>query len=71
MFHRFCFVANMAKPSWCLLVMVMYFMPAFFAMETHSAASNWAGLNFAGSFSYSAIGILVFSITHSPLASTL
>ena len=41
----------MAKPSWCLLVIVMYFMPAALAIETHWAASNSVGLKNAGSFS--------------------
>ena len=36
----------MPKPSWCLLVMTMYFMPASLAIFTHSAASNFTGLNF-------------------------
>ncbi len=43
MFHLLCFVPHMAKPSWCLLVIVMYFMPAALASETHSAALNAVG----------------------------
>ena len=45
------FESNIAKPSWCLLVMVMYFIPAALTIATHSAASNWSGLKNAGSFS--------------------
>jgi len=33
----------MAKPSWCLAVMTMYFMPASFAICTHRSASNSVG----------------------------
>jgi hypothetical protein len=29
----------MAKPSWCLLVIVMYFMPAALTMATQAAGS--------------------------------
>ena len=36
---------NIAKPSWCLEVMTMYFMPASLAMRTHSSALNLTGLN--------------------------
>jgi hypothetical protein len=43
--------SNIAKPSWCLLVIVMYFMPAALARDTHSAGSNSVGLNRPGSFS--------------------
>ena len=39
MFQSDCLLANMANPSWCLLVMVMYFAPALFANATHS--TNW------------------------------
>ena len=38
-------LANMANPSWCLAVMTMYFMPARWAMLTHSSALNRVGLN--------------------------
>ena len=43
--------SNIAKPSWCFDVMVMYFIPAAFTIATHSAASNCSGLKNAGSFS--------------------
>ena len=36
----FAFESNMAKPSWCLAVMTMYFMPADFASATMSCALN-------------------------------
>ena len=34
-----------AKPSQCLAVITMYFMPAALAMPTHSSALNLTGLN--------------------------
>ena len=36
--------SNMAKPSWCLEVMTMYFMPADFARATMSCAEKPVGL---------------------------
>ena len=47
------FESHMPKPSWCFDVIVMYFAPAFLKSATHSAASNFSGLNCGGSFSYS------------------
>ena len=48
MLYVLAFESNMAKPSWCLAVMTMYFMPASLASRTHSSASNFTGLNCAG-----------------------
>ena len=56
----------MQKPSWCLLVMVMYFIPAALASLTHSSASNLTGLNRGGSFCVLADRQLV--VVHDPLA---
>jgi len=39
------------NPSWCLLVMTRYFMPALWAIFTHSLASNLSGLKRSLSFS--------------------
>lgn len=55
-----------AKPSWCLDVMVMYFIPAFFATATHSSALNFTGLNCDANFSYSRTGIRERNMIHSP-----
>jgi len=51
------FDGNRLKPSWCLVVMVMYFIPAAFAIRTHLSASNFTGLNWPWNFSYSSTGI--------------
>ena len=56
----------MPKPSWCLLVMTRYFMPAFLATATHCLASNFTGLNRRANCSYWETGILVSSRNHSP-----
>ena len=66
MFQSDCLVANMAKPSWCLLVMVMYFMPAALASATHSAASNSVGLNCGGQLLVFGDGHL--AVVHHPFA---
>ena len=55
-----------AKPSWCLLVITMYFMPASCAICTHSSALNLTGLNWAARGSYSFTGILPRFMIHSP-----
>ena len=34
-------LSNIENPSWCFEVITMYFMPASFAMRTHSAASKF------------------------------
>src|ERR1035438_8299663 len=57
---------NMAKPSWCLLVMTMYFIPASSASFTHSSALNFTGLNCEASCSYSFTGIFPRFMIHSP-----
>src|SRR5262245_30307985 len=54
------------KPSWCLLVITMYFMPAALARRTQASASNFTGLNWVLYFSYSASGILASWRIHSP-----
>ena len=38
-------LSNMQKPSWCLLVIVMYFAPAALASLTQTSASKRPGLN--------------------------
>jgi hypothetical protein len=43
--ERVAFESNMAKPSWCLAVMTMYFMPADLASATMSCALKPVGLN--------------------------
>ena len=45
------FESNIAKPSWCLAVIVMYRMPAAFTSETHSFASKSTGLKKSATFS--------------------
>ena len=60
----------MAKPSWCLLVMTMYFMPASSAICTHSSALNLTGLNCVASCSYSFTGIFALFMIHSPMPGT-
>jgi len=42
--HSVCFESNSAKPSWCLVVMTMYFIPACLAMRTQASGSNFVGL---------------------------
>ena len=66
MFQSEAFESNMAKPSWCLEVMTMYFMPASLAVRTHSSALNFTGLNSLAYSRYSATGIL--PRVHDPLA---
>src|SRR5882724_6486201 len=45
----------------------MYFMPASSAILTHDSASNWVGLNWLASCSYSFTGILARFMFHSPI----
>ena len=40
----------MPKPSWCLVVMTMYFMPASLAMRTHSFGVELHGIELLGEF---------------------
>ena len=61
----------MAKPSWCLAVIVTYFIPASLARRTHSLASKRTGLNWEASFSYSPTGILPSCMIHSPMLGVL
>ena len=65
------FESNIAKPSWCLLVIVMYFIPAAFTSATHAAGSNFTGSNCGASVSYSETVMPRLFITHSPLCSRL
>ena len=44
MLKSFAFESYMAKPSWCLEVMTMYFMPADLARATMSWAEKPVGL---------------------------
>ena len=46
----------------------MYFMPAFFAIRTHSTASNSDGLNRMANFSYRARGMFAHDMIHSPIS---
>ena len=61
------FESNSAKPSWCLDVITMYFMPASFASWTQASASNFTGLNCLASCSYSGTGICARFMIHSPM----
>ena len=67
MLYGLAFESNIAKPSWCLLVMTMYFMPASFASCTQASALNLTGLNWPASCSYSFTGILARFMIHSPM----
>ena len=58
--------SHMAKPSWCLLVIVMYFMPAAFASATQAAGSNSVGLNWRRQLFI--LRDRHFAIVHHPLA---
>ena len=49
MLNALAFESNIAKPSWCLAVITMYFMPAALASDTQACASNRVGSNCAGS----------------------
>ena len=60
------FESKFAKPSWCLDVIMMYFIPASFAVLTQASASNCTGLNCLASCAYSATGIRARA--HDPLA---
>ena len=60
--------SNMAKPSWCLEVMTMYFMPASLAVRTHSSALNLTGLNSLAKCAVFGDGDL--AVVHDPLADT-
>src|SRR5438128_2679323 len=67
MFQGVTFVGHMQKPSWCLLVMTMYRIPAERATPAHASASNFVGLNWPANFSYSGIGIFMLCMIHSPI----
>ena len=66
MLKGFALESNMAKPSWCLAVMTMYFMPADLARATMSCALKPVGLNCGGE------GLVVGDgdggVVHDPLA---
>jgi len=57
--------SNRQKPSWCLEVMTMYFIPAPAAARTHASASNFVGLNWVRNLSYSSSGICALFRIHS------
>jgi hypothetical protein len=59
------FESNRQKPSWCLLVITRYFIPAAAAVFAHSSASNFTGSKRGWSFSYSSTGIFALSRIHS------
>lgn len=44
-FYRKMYVYGSLSPSWCLAVIIKYFIPASFAMRTHSSALYCVGLN--------------------------
>src|SRR5437588_8775411 len=67
MFQSEAWESNMANPSWCFEVMMMYFMPACFARRTHSSALYFMGLNSLANWRYSATGILPLFMIHSPM----
>jgi hypothetical protein len=56
------------NPSWCFDVMTMYFIPASFAIRTHSAALNLTGSKRVANFSYSARGMFAHDMIHSPIS---
>ena len=62
-------VSNIAKPSWCLDVMMMYFIPASLASCTMASASNPEGLNDAARDMYSLYGMSAWAefMIHSAL----
>ena len=66
MLNGFAFESNMAKPSWCLAVMTMYFMPAALASATISCALKPVGLNCAGE--RFVVGDGDGGVVHDPLA---
>src|SRR5258708_40197658 len=55
------------KPSWCLDVMTMYFIPASFARRTHSSALYLMGLNCFARLAYSGAGIRARFMIHSTM----
>ena len=59
-----------AKPSWCLEVITMYFMPASCASRTQASASNFTGFHCFASCSYSPTGIRARYMIHSPIPGT-
>ena len=61
---------NMAKPSWCLAVITMYFMPGILGDRHPLVGVEPHGLNSRRSFSYSATGILAWFMIHSPMPGT-
>ena len=60
------FDAYIAKPSQCLAVITMYFMPAAWAMAAHSSARNLTGLNRGAKVSVAGHGNL--RVVHDPFA---
>src|SRR3972149_695691 len=42
--YSVCFVSNILKPSWCLVVKTTYLIPASFAAFDHFTGSNSVGL---------------------------
>ena len=64
------FESNSAKPSWCLDVMMMYFMPASAAVRTQASASYFTGLNARTNCSYSLTGTCARLMIHSPMSAT-
>src|SRR6266545_2129534 len=65
MFQLFTAVGHIANPSWCLLVITMYFCPAAFAVDTTALASKLDGLKVLAFASYSGHGMLQFRLIHS------
>jgi hypothetical protein len=64
------FESKMANPSWCLDVMMMYFIPASLAIRAHSSALKRVGLKAWTYASYSGIGTRARLMIHSPIPAT-
>ena len=59
---------NMAKPSWCLEVMTMYFIPADLGEgDPCRSASKFTGLNCVAEPCSPATGIVALFMIHSPM----
>ena len=59
------FESNRQNPSWCLVVMVTYFIPASFAIPAHLSGSKSVGSKRPTSLSYSPIGMCALFLIHS------
>ena len=69
MFQSDAWESNMAKPSWCLLVITRYFMPASLARRAPLVGLEFAGIESFGEFPV--LGDGDFAPVHDPLANAL